>query len=582
MKRIALLMVLMIVLSSTNWGSVLAGQPSQEASAASTEVAANSERLHLSVLGRQRSGITFEEVQTINAWQVLMDMFAANNLELSFNVVEGDQYATVLNATIASGDLPDFMHLGPLSDADCINLIESGFLMNINDALEFSNGVASGEFDEGGMYNISRQMYTYTDGGMYLLGQVSKQLSVEADAYFGPHAIEGNNPCVLIRQDWLDKLDLPMPTTTAELLNTLIAFQENDMNGNGQPDERIVLDYDSFFNGAAQWFGLAPFMFQLNRLEGTAANPIEHAGFVPYIQFLQECIDAGVMQLGDDVSYYNGGLSAGDSLGVAMQENSVAAYLGVALADHALQPEEAQYKAMPLLEGVPGIEPVALASSGYKAWGRWGFSSEADPKAVAAFLDTICTQEYAKWVTFGVEGETYHVDETTGNYVFDASNVVADILETKTGRGYMLVIDSFLPDASQIGWYQEYKGLLNWESYSDFTSSPYFVERMEASYKPHSIENVKLYCEQAENASLIYNFNIDVGMVTTMITLEEADTLQMYEQDFNTFWPELVTGYLTGNYAIADYESHLEQLRSMGMDEIKAVRQAQFDRFYGR
>jgi hypothetical protein len=37
----------------------------------------------------------------------------------------------------------------------------------------------------------------------------------------------------------------------------------------------------------------------------------------------------------------------------------------------------------------------------------------------------------------------------------------------------------------------------------------------------------------------------------------------MYEQDFNTFWPELVTGYLTGNYAIADYESHLERKRQI-------------------
>ena len=41
----------------------------------------------------------------------------------------------------------------------------------------------------------------------------------------------------VIRQDWLDKLNLEMPTTTDELYTVLKAFRDQDPNGNGQQDE---------------------------------------------------------------------------------------------------------------------------------------------------------------------------------------------------------------------------------------------------------------------------------------------------------------------------------------------------------
>ena len=39
------------------------------------------------------------------------------------------------------------------------------------------------------------------------------------------------------RQDWLDKLGLPIPETTDDLYNTLKAFKTQDPNGNGLNDE---------------------------------------------------------------------------------------------------------------------------------------------------------------------------------------------------------------------------------------------------------------------------------------------------------------------------------------------------------
>lgn len=540
---------------------------------------AEGETLKLSVFGRQRSGITFEETQTLHAWEVLSDMFKANNLELEYTVVERDQVASVLNAMLADNSIPDFFYASPLSDADCINLIERGKLMDINEALKYSAGPAAKEFGEGGMYEISRQIHTYTDGGMYFFGNVSKQIAI--DTAYGSHAIVGNNCTMLIRQDWLDKLNLAMPTTLEEVVNVLTAFQENDMNGNGIKDERIVLDWDSTFNGVAGWFGLAPNDFQCNRLEQTAVVPALQEGYVPYVQFLQELVDKGLAYLSDEVSYYNGGTSEGDLLNTIMQEDCAAMYYGVALADHAFQSADAVYTAMPLIQGVEGIEPIMNISHGYKVWSRWAFSADADPKAVAAFLDTICTQEYAKWVTFGIEGETYTVDPESGLYTFTASNAYADIMATGKARGYVLVIDSFLPDASQIGWYQEYYGPLNWTSYEEFLASAYCNQTLTEQYTENQMKNLKIYCEEAEG-TLLYNFNKDIGMITPMNTLDEADVLDMYEADVTTYLKEMTVNFLTGVYDINDYETYVEELNSIGLQEVLAVRQAQYDRYYGK
>ena len=549
-------------------------------SMAGAACADDGELMKMTALGRQRGVITFEETQKLHAWEVLCDMFAQNGLTVEYTVVERDQYASILNANLMDANsIPDFFWASPLSDADVINLIESGMLLDINEALQYSKGPAAKEFAEDGLYYENVRMNTYTDGGLYVIGQISKQISVEND-YFGPQAVIGNNCALLIRQDWLDALNLPMPTTTDELIEALVAFQENDMNGNGVKDERMAIDIDSFHNGVAQWFGLAPFDYQVNRQAHTAVVPALQEGYVEYVKFLQKCIDAGVLLLGDDVSYYNGGTSGSNGLNTMMQDDCVSMYYGVALADHAYQSEDAVYSMIPAIQGAEGIDPVMNASSGYKVWGRWAFSAKADPKAVAAFLDTICTQEYAKWVTFGIEDETYTVDPETGYYTFTASNKAEDILATGLARGYMLVIDSMLPDASQIGWYQAYNGPLNWNSYEELLASPYFVDKMSNEYTENQIKNFKVWCEDAGKL-LLYNFNNDVGMIAPINTLDEADVLDMYNTDLSTYLGELTVNFLNGNYNIDNYEDYVAELEGLGLREVLAVRQAQYDRYYG-
>ena len=76
-----------------------------------------------------------------------------------------------------------------------------------------------------------------------------------------------------VRQDWLDKLSLSMPSTTDEFHQMLLTFQEQDANGNGTADERYIglLGSDFQTTGVGQWFGL-PYM---DFIEDPATGVIE-------------------------------------------------------------------------------------------------------------------------------------------------------------------------------------------------------------------------------------------------------------------------------------------------------------------
>src|SRR5690606_15712265 len=57
------------------------------------------------------------------------------------------------------------------------------------------------------------------------------QLAAFTDEGFDSHI------STIINKEWLDNLNLSIPTDTEELYNVLKAFKEQDPNGNGQADE---------------------------------------------------------------------------------------------------------------------------------------------------------------------------------------------------------------------------------------------------------------------------------------------------------------------------------------------------------
>ncbi|MGI6654694.1 MAG: hypothetical protein ACOX55_11390 [Christensenellales bacterium] len=521
-----------------------------------------------------------EEAQKMAMWADYEKFFAERGLKPELEYVDGDQYTTVLQALIASNDMPDLFCVEGLGPATMLSLAKTGKIFPIDDILEHSDGTAKFALSKEGYMWPCREKDTFEDGKLYYLGQASMLASVvSTHDNFGYNAVTSNTYHIKVRQDWLDKLNMEVPTTLDEFFDMLVAFQENDVNGNGLKDERMVISTNTcnttwggfFDNGVAGWFGLANYVFQLDRINWQAKVPFLQEGFVPYIEFLKKCVDAGVLHLSDGIT------KSGTDVAGLMAQDVIAAYLWRADTDAAGKPEGALYTTLGKIVGVEGIEPVMDGSRGWKSWSAYGFRAGMDPKTAAAMLDTICSIEWSIFFNFGVEGKSYKILDS-GLYEFIAPSNIEEAKAYGYTTGYNLLGDGRIPRTAMNAYFQNFNGeKLIWNSYDEFLTSDYFKEFYGPALDEHKIANLKTWASQAEVLQK-YNMNGDLTMVAPMVTAEEAEILDMYQTDLYTYMDELFANLISGVYSTDDYQTYVEELYTYGLQEVLDVQQARYDR----
>ncbi|MCI8441236.1 MAG: extracellular solute-binding protein [Provencibacterium sp.] len=552
-----------------------AGSPSASASSAAPSDGAQKV---ITVLGNECNHLVLQDAQKTEIYQVLMDMFAEHGVEIDMTSVVSDQYLTVLQAQIASGNMPDYFDASPLSAPNRINLITTGKLMAIDDVLPYSNGTAFDALAEGGYYNICRKKDTYEDGKLYYIGNVNMLPSVN-NGKFGYTQMDRNTFTIKIRQDWLDKVGMEMPQTIDDFYRALEAFQQQDVNGNGVADERLAVQTDTcnttwggfFDNGIAQWFGLAPYVFNMDYQTGQCMVPFLQEGFIPYVEFMKKCVDNGLLYLGTDIGKNNTGITT------ALTQNVVSAYFFPANSDQASSndPDEI-YAVMPIIQGAAGIDPVMEGSRGYKSWDYHAFSSNVDPQAAAAFLDVIISLDYSKWYFMGVEGQTCEVVD--GLYRYTGPTTAEEVRSTGWGSGEYVVRSTALSNIQLHGIFSTYKGeALLWDSFDDYLNSAYYQEVESQSYKEHYKTNIVTWCENAKKLNM-YNMNSDLAMICPMATEAEAEIIDQYKDDLYTYMDELFANLVNGTWAVSDYEAYKAKLYELGLQEMIDVYQSQYDR----
>lgn len=139
------------------------------------------------------------------ATQIVEKMFEMSGVEAELILAPGASYSEKLNATLASGNLPNIVNM----DETTMNgWIEEGALLAMDDKLKECAPNFVKILQEGDM----KSLINPTDGKLYGLPYI---LRLPAQRTMG------------VRRDWLDKLGLEAPTTIEELETVLTAFKEN-------------------------------------------------------------------------------------------------------------------------------------------------------------------------------------------------------------------------------------------------------------------------------------------------------------------------------------------------------------------
>ncbi|OGO80540.1 MAG: hypothetical protein A2Y21_11770, partial [Clostridiales bacterium GWC2_40_7] len=176
-----------------------------------------------------------------NEWTMAAKKLLGINLSPIWSANSTESYNVKLDLMVSAGNVPDLFMAPPeiyrkLLDADQLSDLTSTWeqLSPINLALLDSFGPG---IKESSKFN----------GKLMSFPATSSQK-------------ESQN-LVVIRTDWLNKLNLPVPTTMEQWINTIKTFSDNDPDGNGKKDTygmafSKLLPESSFFNGFGAYKGI--------------------------------------------------------------------------------------------------------------------------------------------------------------------------------------------------------------------------------------------------------------------------------------------------------------------------------------
>ena len=158
------------------------------------------------------------------------------NVDVKWETVTESETSTKINLLIASDDYPEilFGRTG-ISTANLYKYGQQGIFLPLEDMIAKWAPNLQKILNDNPEY---RARLTAPDGHIYGLPNIREEYDTSYEHFF-------------INKNWLAKVGMEIPDTTAELEKVLIAFRDMDANGNGDPDDEIPITFEN--EGIGSW-----------------------------------------------------------------------------------------------------------------------------------------------------------------------------------------------------------------------------------------------------------------------------------------------------------------------------------------
>lgn len=323
---------------------------------------------------------------------VLDQIEKKTNTEVNFSWIPDASKEERINTALASGSLADIVTLTMLENSSVRTALKSGVFWNVEDYLdEFPNLKA-----------ISKDIRT--------------SASIEGNLYGVPFQKDLSRNGVVIRKDWLDKLGLPVPKTTEELMDVAKAFTENDPDGNGKNDTTGFMDRNDLVYGAfktlGSYFG-TPNVWKVDS-KGNFTVEFETDGYIETMDYMKKLYDNGwinkdfavTAKTDQQQNFAQGkaGIYVGalfDAKNLETMAKGVQDNMELALVNDMTSksnPERAIWSAG---NGIGGL----------LAFPRSEVKDEAELKRILQFVNDLLDPETYTLMTYGIEGTHYKIND---------------------------------------------------------------------------------------------------------------------------------------------------------------------------
>lgn len=144
-------------------------------------------------------------------------------IRIEWEEIPGASVSERKNVILGSNKLPDAFYQLGFSNDELIRYGEQGIFVPLEDLIEQHAPNLKKLFQD---YPEVKKTLTMPDGHIYSLPYIDSALPYRSIRLY-------------INQTWLDRLGLELPKTTDELREVLLAFKEEDANGNGDPNDEM-------------------------------------------------------------------------------------------------------------------------------------------------------------------------------------------------------------------------------------------------------------------------------------------------------------------------------------------------------
>ena len=491
---------------------------------------------------------------------------------LEFNIYSGgSDIATQISTTVAARqELPDILwdiNLG----AELISQYgEDGYLLNLTPYFYSDVEAKTPNMETAPNFWMR---YNQWDDYLGILGgenwnekfqdEITYRMTEESGAIYS-YPVCGYGPTdsmaykAWINKSWLDKLNLPMPTSREELYNTLKAFKENDCNGNGIADEIPLYGnrlgslgadtYSWLINMFGYWDGNT---YWLDAGDGKLQNAYTADHYREGLKFINKLYKEGIMNpltvtgSTSEMSRLITPATGPTLVGVFVGHLQIATTPG----------NEALYDYVPLPGWFPAVEKRCPVS-------REIFITtdcpEENRELAFKLLDLMQSEEGALRVRYGelgVDWKYYEGDEKSVSGNEYKIELIHDVLQEQTssiwssGLAMCDISDLTNNKYPSNDWY-DYQMKITYEQYQNYMDC-------QVKYNPENIYPGPRYTEEEDER--------------TGVARENCITY------INTSMTEFITGVLDPN-SDAQWEAYLAKLDELGFAQWQEVSEASWSR----
>lgn len=504
---------------------------------------------------------------------------------LEKELVANEQYGTVVQTRMAAAsDLPHLINLTPLDDVTALNLGLNGQILDWLKPMEkYSRPDPLAPENINGDPSLSLKqrlekitpfaisLCTAPDGNMYWMPNARYRAPVKLADGTMVEDLDVVGAC--IRYDWLQKVNMEMPTTVEEFLEALRAFQKNDVNGNGQKDEMYSIDcYSySFFSGIAQWFGLTPGVVGIDPNNDRVTSAWYQDGVKDYFKLLKQMVDEGLM----DVGLVG---ATEEMFNQAIAENRIAGLRTYAnltwFADLIKDDPEAEYASIAPIQAVEGIAPFMLCDSNKLVYDKYAMTkacTEEVQEAIIHYYDFATGTDVAKLLSNnGVEGVDYEFVDDERN---PGRKVVKSLLSGTTQENY----------EAHTGGINFFLHGVPWMSGED----PDVLAKLNTATVQDTLDGwegsdkgkrgfIRKIEQMVHRPYVVSPFSSSTYAIPTQ---EEQEVLTSYLTALNSYSDELGMNLILGNESLDNWDSFMQKFRDLGLDEVIKVNDARYQRY---